>query len=298
MDQDGALEVWRGCVNTWECDELGHMNVRFYLARAFDGLARLAAALGQPRAFAAEATATLKVARQHVRFLAEAHAGAPLHMTAGLVELHEDGALTLQVLRHNDGRPCATVLSQLQHATPHGRAFPWPARTHGAVEALAVAVPDFAAPRNFTGQEPIDPTEAWGEGLKTICLAPVASRDCDVFGYMTPDTALALISDGMNYLTQPVYAALAEVEPGLRLSTAALEYRIDHLERPRAGDLVEVRSRLTGVADKVVGVEHWLCDPVGHRVWARARGVHANFDLDARRARSFPAEVRARFPAI
>lgn len=298
MDQGAALEVWRGCVNTWECDELGHMNVQFYLARAFDGLARLAAALGQPHAFAAEATATLKVVRQHVRFLAEAQAGAPLYMTAGLIELGADSAQALQVLHHGDGRPCAAVLSLLQHATPHGRAFPWPERTHDAIEALTVAVPDFATPRNFTGQEPIDPTEAWDEDLKTICLAPVASRDCDVFGYMTPDMAIALISDGMNALTEPVYLAQAEIEPGLRLSTAALEYRIDHLERPRAGDLVEVRSRLTGLGDKVLGVEHWLCDPVGHRVWARARGVHANFDLDARRALSFPAELRARFPAI
>jgi acyl-CoA thioester hydrolase len=298
MDQGAALEVWRGCVNTWECDELGHMNVRFYLARAFDGLARLGAALGQPHAFAAEATATLKVVRQHVRFLAEAHAGAPLRMTAGLTALHEDGAEALQVLHHSDGRVAATVLSQLQHATPHGRAFPWPARTQEAVEALAVAVPDFAAPRNFTGQEPIDPAEASARGLTTICLAPVTARDCDVFGYMTPDTALGLISDGMNYLTAPIYAVLAELEPKLRLSTAALEYRIDHLERPRAGDLVEVRSRVSGLADKVLWVEHWLCDPVGRRVWARARGVHANFDLDARRARSFPAAVRDRFPSI
>ena len=28
----GGLEVWRGGVNTWECDEMGHLNVRFYVA--------------------------------------------------------------------------------------------------------------------------------------------------------------------------------------------------------------------------------------------------------------------------
>jgi acyl-CoA thioester hydrolase len=298
MDQGAALEVWRGCVNSWECDELGHLNMRFYLARAVDGLARLAAALGQPHAFAASATATLKITRQHVRFFAEAQAGAPLRMTAGLTALQDDGAEVLQVLYHSDGRAAASVISQLQHATPHGRAFPWPVRTHDAVDSLTVAIPDFAAPRNFTGQEPVDPAEASAKGLTTICLAPVTARDCDVFGYMSPDTALGLVSDGMNYLTAPIYAVLAEVEPGLKLSTAAVEYRIDHLERPRAGDLVEVRSRLVGLADKVIQVEHWLCDPVSRRVWARARGVHANFDLEARRARSFPAEVRARFPSI
>ena len=51
MTQAGAdadnlgIEVWRGCVNTWECDEMGHLNVRFYVARAMEGLVGLAAAL-------------------------------------------------------------------------------------------------------------------------------------------------------------------------------------------------------------------------------------------------------------
>jgi len=32
---DGAeIEVWRGGVNSWELDEMGHMNVRYYGARA------------------------------------------------------------------------------------------------------------------------------------------------------------------------------------------------------------------------------------------------------------------------
>ena len=45
------MEVWRGGVNTWECDEMGHMNVRFYVANAMEGLVGLAAALGMPEAF-------------------------------------------------------------------------------------------------------------------------------------------------------------------------------------------------------------------------------------------------------
>lgn len=214
MDQDAGLEVWRGCVNAWECDELGHMNVRFYLTRALDGLAGLAAALGQPRAFAPEATATLQTARQHVRFLREAMAGAPLYMTAGLLEMHEEGASVLQILRHRDGEPCATVISSLLHATPLGRAFPWPARARDAAADLTVSSPSFAAPRNFTGQEPIKAQDGWAEGLTPISLAPVQMRDCDVFGYMTPDTVMGRISDGMNALTAPLYQQLARLRTG------------------------------------------------------------------------------------
>ena len=33
------IELYRGSINTWECDEMGHMNVRFYVARMMEGLA-------------------------------------------------------------------------------------------------------------------------------------------------------------------------------------------------------------------------------------------------------------------
>ena len=50
--ENPGLEVWRGGVNTWECDRMGHLNVRFHVAHAAEGLVGLAAGLGLPRAFA------------------------------------------------------------------------------------------------------------------------------------------------------------------------------------------------------------------------------------------------------
>src|ERR1700761_1671694 len=93
----GAVEIWRGGVNTWECDEMGHMNVRFYVARFMEGLGGLALRLGLPQAFSAHANATLTVREHHIRFLKEAHAGAPLHMEGGVIEIDETGASLLQV---------------------------------------------------------------------------------------------------------------------------------------------------------------------------------------------------------
>ena len=92
------IEVYRGSVNTWECDEMGHMNVRFYVAKAVEGLATLAALIGMPDAFCADATSTLLVREQHIRFLKEAHAGAALHMVGGVVEMGESEARLVQLL--------------------------------------------------------------------------------------------------------------------------------------------------------------------------------------------------------
>lgn len=87
MSRSGGLEVWRGGVNTWECDALGHMNVRFYVARAMEGLVGLASALGLNGAFRERANATLLVGDHHIRFLSEARVGAPLHLVAGVLEI-------------------------------------------------------------------------------------------------------------------------------------------------------------------------------------------------------------------
>ena len=47
------IEVYRGSINTWECDEMGHMNVRFYVAKSMEGLAEFAHAVGLEHAFRA-----------------------------------------------------------------------------------------------------------------------------------------------------------------------------------------------------------------------------------------------------
>jgi len=75
MSASGGLEVWRGGVNTLECDAMGHMDVRFYVARAMEGLVGLASALGLNGAFRERANATLLVKDHHIRFLREARAG-------------------------------------------------------------------------------------------------------------------------------------------------------------------------------------------------------------------------------
>ena len=64
------VETVRSSVQTWECDQMGHMNVQFYLARENEGVASLASALGlRPRA-QGEGRAGLLPREQHIRLIA------------------------------------------------------------------------------------------------------------------------------------------------------------------------------------------------------------------------------------
>jgi acyl-CoA thioester hydrolase len=294
-----AVQIWRGAVNTWECDEMGHMNVRFYVARALEGLAGLAMHLGQPHAFAAAATATLIVREHRIRFHREAQAGDALHMTGGVVAMGEDDAVLLQLLTHSDnGEPCASIITRVVHATPfNGRAFPWSPRARHAAERLAVTVPDFAAPRSLIDvADPLaDPARA--EGLICVGQGVVTPDACDVFGRMVADRFMGRISEGTGALMAPLRRALLNAGDVQRLGGVALESRLNYGDLPRAGDHVELRSGLASSEGKVQRIVHWLIDPVSGRAWATAQAVVANFDLDTRKIVNLPDEIVSAFQA-
>ena len=296
----GPIEVWRGGVSAWECDEMGHLNVRFYVARAMEGLAGIAAALGMADAFTARARATLIVREHHIRFLREAHVGAALHMTAGVVEMTESEAVLLQVLTHSlSGDTCATFVTRVAHAVAHdGRAFPWPVRSHALAEALRTGVPAEAAPRSipgapFTSQASLARADALE--LKVVGRGAVGPQDCDVFGRMAPELFMTRNGHGLAHFIEPLRAAAAAA--ATRVGGAALEYRLAYLDLPRAGDLIELRSGFAEIQPKYARMVHWLLNPRTGAPYATAEHIGANFDLDARRILAIPPEALATLTA-
>ena len=299
------VEVWRGAVQTWECDAMGHMNIRFYVARAMEGLTGLAAALGMPDAFTARAASTLMVREHHIRFLREARADAPLYMEAGVVEMGDADALVLQVLRHSvSGEPAATLLTRVVHASPGaGQVFPWPQRIRDAAEPLKVDIPEFAAPRGIEGA-PVESaaSQPRAEALGIPCGArgAVMPAECDVFGRMRTEAAMARMSDGMSYLLQRLNGVVAEADPDLagRFGGVALEYRLIYLDLPKAGAGLEVRSAGVAITPKLRRARHWLLDAVSGRPWAVSEVLAANFDLVARKVIAAPSNVLDAFAPL
>ena len=122
--------LYQGSVNTWECDEGGHLNVRFHTERAMIGLAHFAHALEMPRAFAKTGGATLTPLDMHIRFLKEARPGAPLSMHGAVISFGEGQATLCLDMRHGDGAPASVFTIRVAHTDTQGfRAFPWSTRT-------------------------------------------------------------------------------------------------------------------------------------------------------------------------
>lgn len=293
------VEVWRGGVASWECDQMGHLNVGFYVAKSMEALAGLAAELGMPGAFAANAEATLVVREQHIRFIKEARPGAPLTITAGVIEMGEADARLMLLMRHQDGELAASFQTLALHATARdGRPFPWPDRIRARAEALTVQVPENAAPRSI-GLEPVETQASRARadelGLVRTGLRVIDAQDCDAFGRMRTETFMHRLSDGIPHFfagRRP-----GTVDTDRKVGGAALEYRLIHHAWPRAGDRLELRSGSAGGDARFRRLVHWLLDPDTGRPWGSAEAIAVSFDLETRKLITLSDEEFARVEA-
>ena len=289
-----GLEVWRGGVSPWQCDQMGHLNVRFYVAQAMEGLAGIAAALGMVGAFSPAGTSTLVVREHHIRFLKEARAGDALHMTCGLLDLGEADACLLQILRHSlTGEPAAVFQTRLVHAkATDAEAFPWSSAARELADALTVAIPEGLEARSLTpGEGGMAGTVARADqlGLHRYGAGVFGPHECDVFGRVGAHHVMARISDGAAQAIAETRRSMAEASPDSPpIGLAVVEYRLAYLERPRAGDRYDMRSGLRFAQPRRLSWTHWLLDPSSGRPAAVADGVLVPFDLKARKTVTLP----------
>jgi acyl-CoA thioester hydrolase len=309
MSATGELrEYWRGGVEAWECDEMAHMNVRHWVARAFDGLAVMARDLGCPHAFTHEAGGTLAPVDQHIHFLREAPAGMPLFLRAGVLETRETG-LTIysEIVQSVTGQVAATFITRLEHVVAKsGRPFALSRRMREAAEALTVDLPAHGRPRSIAADAPLpDATRDWAvrAGFTRVGLSAVRADELDGFGRLRAETFIGRVSQAVPNLLAAWRAGVAEEAASgdgvsRRAGAAVLEYRLSFRAWPRMGDVIEVWSGAVRVADKTHALQHWLVDPATGAPWCVAEAVAITFDLDARKAIATPPRARAALEAM
>lgn len=287
--------LYQGSVNTWECDDGGHLNVRFHFERAMVGLAHFARALQMPRAFTPAAGATLVPIEAHVRFLREARPGAPLVMHGGVIDLGESDADLCLDMRHADGAPASCFNFRVAHAnTRDFRPFPWSERTRAAARMLAAPAPEHSKPRSFDlSRAPSHASRdgAIAAGAARIGGALVQPDQCDAFGRLRGEHFVGRISDSVPNLLARWRQEAQDVAGAP--AGAVVEARLVFRSFPRAGDLMEVYSGVAEVGEKTLRLVHWIVDPESGAAWASMEAVALTFDTATRKAISPSAEARA-----
>jgi acyl-CoA thioester hydrolase len=288
--------LYQGSVNTWECDDGGHLNVRFHLERAMIGLAHFAHALELPRAFTTAAGSALVPLEAHIRFLKEAHPGAPLVMHGGVVSLGESDATLCLDMRHADGAPASCFTLRVAHAeTRDFRPFPWSARTRAAARKLTTALPEHAKARSIDlNRAPSEASRAGAiaAGAARIGATMVSIDQCDAFGRLRGEHVVGRVSDSVPNLLHHWRREAPTAEGGAPAG-AVVEARIVFRRWPRPGDLIEVFSGICEVGEKTKRLTHWLCDPETDAAWASMEAVALTFDTATRKTIAISADARA-----
>ena len=230
------IEVARSSVQTWECDQMGHMNVQFYVEKAGDGLAGLALALGLgPRTVRRE-SARLFVRDHHVRFLREQRPGAPFFLRAGILDVRDFGLRVYEeMVNTSSGEPAATFIAEVEWLDEETHELkPLPAKVKAAAKNLVTDLPLHGSPR---GLEIYDPrpapklTDADGMGMVPTWQGEIGIAQCDGQGFLTVRHFMGIVSDGIPNLLAQTNGADRSRTP--TVGGAALEYRF--VRRPTPG---------------------------------------------------------------
>ena len=261
--------LWMGTANAWECDEMGHMNVRHYLAKAEDALALLLTDLGAgPR----------QVQRQHVRYHRETRAGTPLLIRGGVVADTAAPTIYIEFMSPHDGVIRASIVMTLDGGALPSRSA-WPLPPHGAPRGLPETAPRAEATL----------AKADAAGLREIYRGVVRRDQLDEAGLLRPHQVVALVSDGVAHL---MMSLTPDRGTQAGVGGAALEQRIIHRAPARLGDQITIRSGVMEAGEKTMRFCHWVLNRQTGEAVATCEVVAVAFDLAARKALALPAETR------
>ena len=294
------FEVFRSGVNTWDCDEMGHMNVRFYVARSVDGLFGLAQVMGFGPRYMRERKRTLVVRDQHIRFHREMRPGTPYFINAGIVEADANGIKVYEeMVNAATGLVSATFVADVVLTSTDTREDI--AYSDDMIARLIenrVELPEFAKPRGTSVASPRQsPTLAEAEdlGLIPIYRGVVLSADADEQGFMQVYSYMGRISDGITHFFM---AIRDEDRPRDKdIGGAALEYRFVYHQTPQVGDILVIRSGLKGIIGKASNFCHWMFNAETGECVATTEAVAVSFDLTTRKAIELSPEARDKMMA-
>lgn len=293
-----VIPTYRGYVNAWECDENDHMNVRFYVARANEGMPFVLAALGLGTAALDRAGARPRVLRQHIRYLREARMATPLEVYSGVAR-HDGDRLTVYAeIRHTLTRAVhAALVTELALVGPEGRRLAIPAPP----AELRCAIPEHGAPRGLAGvaERPAPAHAALPSlGFVEIGRGRVGVAESDASGEMEPFQYVGRTSDSaVNLLIRSqTEDELARRESGIE-GGAVVEFRIVHHAPLRTGSLFAIQSGLAAVTRRTQHIVHLIWDEESRACAASCDVIVVAMDLRTRKSIEFSEARRARMMA-
>lgn len=289
-----------GSVNTWECDENDHQNVRFYAHKVLQALQSWALET-TGRADAVERV-TRAIRQQHIRFLAEARAATPVRVDVGALAQTPTALTLLAVMRHSATEtPLAAFTSRLDWAILEDL-FAETGYSSSVRDSASGEPPAFALPRGLKDDLPRPPSTlaaAIDAGYHVVGRGVIGITECQQDGLLCPWAYIGRVSDGMPNLGLSLSTtAESEAREDGRFGGAALEYLLEIVEPLRQGDVFVHLSGVSALAEKTQTLSHVVINARTGSPAMQAAAVGVSMDLVTRRAIPIPDARRERLRSM
>lgn len=282
----------RGAINSWECDQWGHLNVQFYLAKASDAQAHLAARLGLMPTRLRSLKGSLMPVTDRALFKRELRAGDIYFIRSGIRAVAADGTLDIasRMVNQETGIESAAFETRLRWVGPDRTTpLPWPDDVAAAAATLAGELAELQRPQPMAD---VLPMQQQPERLLLTYRGSVETWECDADRVAPPRPHIARLNDAITHVFRALKIDRAELFAS-GLGSAALDYDIAYHRPLRSGTAVEIRSGMLALSDKVFHLVHYVLDSASGEVITTIVVAALFFDLAARKSVPIPAAVRA-----
>jgi len=280
-----------------EIDELGHMNVRYYLVKALAGTQAIAERIGlSPQTCAAEGV-VLELRDAYTRHRAEQMHGARLELRGGVLDVRSGGVrlyhelvnpergelaasfvqeLVLRDLVTRTERPLAENVADRAHAAR----IDWP--EHGRPRSIDLETEPPAVPLSLLRERDLSMREA----------RAVRADECDAAGHYIASNYQELFWGGRPIERGKSDSWLIDLEGGGKMGWATLESRGILHALPSVGTRIQSFGAEVALGSKTSFRHHWVFDVERDVLLATSTIVNLAFDIGARRAIEMPDAVR------
>ena len=281
-----TLLCYRGSVEAWEIDHMGHMNVQFYLKKAMHAVRIFFLKVGISYSESINYNSVFSLDSSHLRYLKEQKAGAPIYIEASIHSLSKNSfsiALIMKELLSKE--PCASFL--LSYKLNRNMNESLLSKLKKCHLRFGMKMPTYGMPRGLAS--PKVTTKASIEvadkiGMKETFLGVARGEYVDEDCLIGPENYMSIISNAVpNILSN----ALSTVDKS-RFGGAALEYAFDYKSFGSLGTPLIVRSGLIDLGNKTFTWLHWIFDVKTNELLVEAKALVIALDLKERKSIEIP----------
>lgn len=95
------IPTYQGSVYPWHCDQMGHMNVMWYVSKFDEATWNLFAQVGFTTRYMKETSSGMGAVDQRIQYRRELLAGDTISISSGLLEVREKSVLFFHEMRNN-----------------------------------------------------------------------------------------------------------------------------------------------------------------------------------------------------